>query len=86
MLATLSFSFTTQVNASTIIPQAEQQQIATVLEHNAEVISTTKLDEQITDQPPAVEAEILHINMVARGIVRSSGPCSCPFSPHSSGS
>jgi MFS family permease len=66
LLATLSFSFTNQVNASTVIPQAEQQQIATALEHNAEVISNTKLDEQITDQPPAVEAEVLHINTVAR--------------------
>jgi MFS family permease len=66
MLATLSLSFTNQVNSSAVIPQAEQQQISTALEHDAEIISTTKLDEQITHQPPAVEAEILHINAVAR--------------------
>jgi hypothetical protein len=54
------------VNGSTVIPQAEQQQISTALEHDAEIISNTKLDEQITHQPPAVEAEILHINSVAR--------------------
>jgi EmrB/QacA subfamily drug resistance transporter len=66
MLATLSLSFTTQVNNSAVIPQTDKQHITTVLEHDAEVISTTQLDQQITHQPPAVEAEILHINTVAR--------------------
>jgi hypothetical protein len=66
LLAVLSFSFTRQAEDSTVIPPAEQQEIATVLEGDAEVMSTTQLDARITDQPPAVEAEILHINTVAR--------------------
>ncbi len=66
MLATLSFSFTHQTQNSAIIPPAQQQQIAATLENDAEVMSNTQLDAQITDQPPAVEAEILRINTLAR--------------------
>ena len=41
MLATLSFSFTRLTEDSTVIPPAEQQQIATVLEDDAEIMSDT---------------------------------------------
>lgn len=66
MLAALSFGFTNLVENSTVIPPAEQQQIAAALEDDAEIMSTTQLDEQITGQPPEVEAEILAINTDAR--------------------
>ncbi len=66
MLATLSFSFNHQVDNSATIPPAAQQQISTALEHDAEVMSNTDLARQITQQPPAVEAEVLAINDEAR--------------------
>jgi EmrB/QacA subfamily drug resistance transporter len=66
MLAALSFSFTNQTEKSSVIPVAGQQQIAASMENDAEVMSNTQLDQQITGQPPAVEAEILHINTIAR--------------------
>jgi MFS family permease len=66
MLAALSFSFTHQTENSTVIPAAQQQQIAASLEHGAEVMSNTQLDQQITGQPAAVEAEVLAINERAR--------------------
>jgi len=66
MLAALSFSFTNLTEASTVIPVAEQQQIAAALENDAEVMSTTALAEQITGQPPEVEAAVLEINDEAR--------------------
>jgi hypothetical protein len=68
MLAALSFSFTHKTQNSTVIPAAEQQQIASTLEHDAEVMSNTKLADQITGQPPAVEAEVLAINTDARSL------------------
>ena len=66
MLAALSFSFTNLTEASAVIPAAEQQQIAAALEDDAEIMSTTALAEQITGQPPEVEAEVLAINDEAR--------------------
>jgi MFS family permease len=68
MLAALSFSFTQMTEDSQVIPAAEQQHIASVLENDAEIMSNTQLDEQISGQPPAVEAEILAINNDARNL------------------
>ncbi|MFL6131966.1 MAG: MFS transporter [Nocardioidaceae bacterium] len=66
MLAALSFSFTQNVQNSTVIPPADQQHIAAVLEDDAEVMSNTQLAQQITGQPAAVEAEVVAINHDAR--------------------
>ena len=66
MLAALSVSFTHLTQDSTIIPADQKQQIAAALEHDAEVMSNTELDERITGQPPEVEAEVLAINSQAR--------------------
>jgi len=68
MLAALSFSFTNMTENSQIIPPAQQQQIAAALEDDAEIMSNTQLDKQITSEPPAVEAEVLAINNDARNI------------------
>jgi MFS family permease len=68
MLAALSTGFTHQVEGSDVIPVAQQQQIAAALEDDAEVMSQTQLDQLITDQPPAVEAEVLSINDSARNL------------------
>jgi EmrB/QacA subfamily drug resistance transporter len=66
MLAALSLSFTQMTEDSTVIPPAQQEQIATALEDDAEVMSTTQLDALITDEPPEVEAAVLEINDDAR--------------------
>ena len=56
------------VENSQIIPQAQQEQIAAALEDDAEVMSNTQLEEQISGQPPAVEAEVVAINNEARNL------------------
>jgi EmrB/QacA subfamily drug resistance transporter len=66
MLAALSVSFTNLTQASTVIPPNEKQQIAVALENDAEVMSNAQLDQQITGQPPEVEAAVLAINAEAR--------------------
>jgi hypothetical protein len=66
MLATLAFSFSQLTQDSTIIPENQKQQIAAALEHDAEVMSNTQLDQQISGQPPEVEAQVLAINTQAR--------------------
>ena len=68
MLAALSVSFTQMTENSEIIPPAQQQQIAAALEDDAEVMSNTQLEQQITGQPPEVEAEIVAINNDARNL------------------
>ncbi len=68
MLAALSWSFTNLSEDSQVIPPAQQEQIATALEDDAEVMSNTRLEQQITGQPAAVEAELLAINDEARNL------------------
>jgi hypothetical protein len=66
MLAVLSLSFTHMVDNSAVIPARQQQQIATTLEDNAEVMSNTQLDALLTHESRDVKAEILRINTDAR--------------------
>ena len=68
MLATLSFTFTHMANASTVLPAAEKQQVAKVLEHDAEIMSNTQLRKQLAGQPKAIQDEIIRINTDARHI------------------
>ena len=68
MLAALSVSFTHMTEDSQVIPAAQQQQIAAALEDDAEIMSNSQLAEQITGEPPAVEAEVLAINDDARNL------------------
>jgi MFS family permease len=68
MLATLSFTFSALATSSTVLPPAEQQQVAQVLEHDAEVLSNTQLTELLATQPPAIRDEIVRINTEARPI------------------
>lgn len=44
----------------------EQQRVADVLEHDAEVMSNTQLSKQLAGQPKATQAEIISINTDAR--------------------
>jgi MFS family permease len=68
LLATLSVTFTKMAEASDVLPQAAQQQVADALEHDAEVMSNTQLDKQLAGQPPEIKDEILRINTDARHI------------------
>jgi hypothetical protein len=68
MLAALSASFTHQTENNAVIPAAEQQRIAATLENDAEIMSDTQLEQQISGQPPAVQAEVVAINHHARNL------------------
>ena len=68
MLAALSLSFTTKTEASNVIPPGQQEQIAQVLEEDAQVMSNTQLDALLDEQPEDVRAEILRINAEARDV------------------
>ena len=66
MLATLSIAFTNKAQNSTVLAPAQQQQVADALEHDAEVMSNTALEQELQDQPKAVRDEIIDINTDAR--------------------
>jgi len=66
MLATLSIAFTDKSESSTVLPPADKQQVADVLEDDAQVMSDAQLTKLLADEPPAVQEEILSINTDAR--------------------
>jgi EmrB/QacA subfamily drug resistance transporter len=68
MLAALSLTFTNLADASTVLPPAEQQQVAQALEENAELMTNTQLAQLLVNQPPQIQDEIIRINTEARPI------------------
>jgi EmrB/QacA subfamily drug resistance transporter len=66
MLATLAFAFTTFTEASTVLPPDDKEQIATVLEEDAQLLSNTQLDALLADEPEDVADEVVRINTEAR--------------------
>ena len=66
MLATLSFTFTNMAESSTVLAPAEQQRVADALEHDAEVMSNTQLQQQLAGEPQQTQDEIISINTDAR--------------------
>jgi MFS family permease len=66
MLATLSFTFTSMAQSSTVLPADQQQQISQALEQDAEVMSNTALQQQISGQPAEIQQEVIRINTQAR--------------------
>lgn len=66
LLAALSISFTNKADASTVLSPAEKDRVAHVLQHDAQVMSDTQLNERIADEPPETRKEILRINEQAR--------------------
>lgn len=66
MLAVLTFSFTNLSNASSVLDASEKQQVATILNKDAEVMSTTQLEQHLQGQSSAVQQEIIRINDEAR--------------------
>jgi Major Facilitator Superfamily len=68
MLATLSILFTSRADSSTVLSSAEQQQVATALEDDAQIMSDAHLDEVLAGQPADVQDEIVAINTDVRPI------------------
>ena len=66
MLATLSIAFGALAEDSTVLAPAEKQRVAQVLEHDAQVMSNTQVEELLASQPPATQDEIIRINTEAR--------------------
>ena len=66
LLWVLALSFTNLTYSSTAIPPAQQQQIAAKMETDAEVMSNTQLQQQISSEPQDVQNAILAINTDAR--------------------
>jgi EmrB/QacA subfamily drug resistance transporter len=68
MLWALALSFTTMTESSTVIPPRQQEQIASELETDAEVMSNTALAAQLEGEPRAIQEEVLAINTDARNL------------------
>ena len=66
LLWSLALSFGHMTEANPVIPTTQQQQISSELEHDAEVMSDSQLQQQIADEPKSVQAEVLAINRRAR--------------------
>jgi MFS family permease len=66
MLATLTLTFTSGAESSTVLAPADQERVAVALEEDAEVMGNTQLAGLLADEPPAVQEEILRINTDAR--------------------
>jgi hypothetical protein len=66
MLATLSITFRNMADASPVLPPAEQQHVADVLEDDAELMTNTQLEKLLAGQPQEIQDEIIRINTDAR--------------------
>ncbi|HEX5936340.1 MAG TPA: MFS transporter [Actinomycetota bacterium] len=66
MLATLSLTFTSKANDSAVLPAADKEQVAESLERDAQVMSTTQLEELTADEPEEIQDEIVRINAETR--------------------
>ena len=66
MLATLSITFTNMADASTVLPPADKQRVAEVLEDDAELMTNTQLEQLLAGQPEEIQDEIIRINTDAR--------------------
>jgi Na+/melibiose symporter-like transporter len=75
MLAVLAFTFGARADASTVLSDDQQQQVATVLEEDAQLMSNTGLEELLADEPEAVQDEIVAINTESRPIALQIALC-----------
>jgi MFS family permease len=66
MLGSLSLVFMHHANASDVLSGRQKDQVASVLEKNAEVLTNTHLQQLLKGRPPAVQDEIIRINTVSR--------------------
>ena len=68
MLATLSIAFTEKSDSSNVLPPADKQHVAEVLEDDAQVMSNAQLEELLADEPEQIQDEIISINEDARSL------------------
>jgi EmrB/QacA subfamily drug resistance transporter len=68
MLSSLALTFTQEAESSDVLTPAQQEQVADRLEHNAEVMTNTELEQLLEGQSPDVQDEILRINEEARPV------------------
>jgi len=66
MLAVLATTFTRSAQDSDVLSATEQQQVADVLEEDAELMTNTGLEDLLADQPEPVQEEIVRINTDTR--------------------
>src|SRR6478735_5173450 len=66
MLAALSISFTSRAESSTVLTPSQQDQVATALEDDAQIMSDAHLHEVLAGQPADVHDEIVAINTDVR--------------------
>ena len=66
MLAALASNFLNMSQSSTVLSADQQTQVAQVLEEDAQIMSDTQLQAQLSGQPAEVQEEILRINSEAR--------------------
>jgi MFS family permease len=66
MLATLSLSFTNLSSNSTVLSASQKTQVSDQLEHDAQVMSNTQLQQQLKGYSQATQDEIIRINTEAR--------------------
>jgi EmrB/QacA subfamily drug resistance transporter len=68
MLATLSIAFMSRAESSTVLAPDQQQQVATALENDAQIMSDANLEELLAEESPDVQDEIVAINTEVRPI------------------
>jgi EmrB/QacA subfamily drug resistance transporter len=66
MLAALAVGFTALADSSDVLTAEQQQQVSTVLEDDAELMSNTGLEALLVEETPEVSAEMIRINTEAR--------------------
>jgi hypothetical protein len=66
MLATLSLAFSAMAQDSTVLPPADKERVAQALEHDAQVMSNTQLQELLADEPEPIQEEVVRINTETR--------------------
>ena len=69
----MSAAFTSQANASDVLPPDAKEQVAQALEEDAQVMSNTQLDQQLEVQPQDVQDEIISINTDVRPLALQIG-------------
>jgi EmrB/QacA subfamily drug resistance transporter len=66
MLSSLSLIFTNKASSSEVLSPRQQDQVASALEKNAEVLTNTHLEQLLAGKRPKVKDEIIRINTEAR--------------------
>jgi EmrB/QacA subfamily drug resistance transporter len=66
MLAVLSVTFTNMSNASNEFTSQQKEQVAQVLQNNAQIVSNEQLEDYLEGQPQNIQDEILQINNQSR--------------------